>query len=355
MNHREDWECSKKRWEAWWAHGMYDRPLLAITAPRKNTGPREEQSDVGADPRTKWTDFDFMIRTQLERQQHTYFGGEALPIFNPGLAVGNAMFFGCEPWFDVGTVWAKPIAPCEDGFPNLRFSPNNRWWQWYRSGVAAAAQASRGRYFVLVDPGNDAGDTLAQVRGTEQLLVDIAVNPDWVKSAVEAISDVLIQIYGELDQVASPEACGVEGHINDQRCWWQGSTRGLNCDFSCMISSRAFEDLFLPSLVKTMHQYERNVYHLDGPGALHHIDSLLDLPELQAIQWVPGAGHEEILQWVPLIRRIQAAKRSLCLSMAPEEVKVLLGEIQPEGIMIQTHCETEDEARELLERVASLY
>jgi hypothetical protein len=104
-----------------------------------------------------------------------------------------------------------------------------------------------------------------------------------------------------------------------------------------------------------MHTVDHRIYHLDGPGAIHHLDTLLDLPELHAIQWVPGAGQEEIMQWIPLIQRIQSKGKAVTVRVQPEEIDPLLREVKPEGLRIRTHCETETEARQLLDRMASLY
>ena len=82
---------------------------------------------------------------------------------------------------------------------------------------------------------------------------------------------------------------------------------------------------------------------------------MLSLPELQAIQWVPGAGHGGIQQWLPLIERIQKAGKGVWVSVGPEEVEPLLVAPKPEGLLISTHCRAEGEARALVERVARRY
>jgi hypothetical protein len=38
-----------------------------------------------------------------------------------------------------------------------------------------------------------------------------------------------------------------------------------------------------------------SLFHLDGPGALKHLDSLLELDALDGIQWVSGAEHNRFL------------------------------------------------------------
>ena len=46
---------------------------------------------------------------------------------------------------------------------------------------------------------------------------------------------------------------------------------------------------------------------LDGPDAIRHLDSLLSLPKLSGIQWIPGAGSPSVSEWIPLLKRIQKA------------------------------------------------
>ena len=41
------------------------------------------------------------------------------------------------------------------------------------------------------------------------------------------------------------------------------------------------------------------IFPLDGPGAVRHVDALLEGEELDAIQWVPGAriDRKALLAW----------------------------------------------------------
>ena len=338
----------KKRYKAWWANELYDRVLVQATAPRDKVKPIPVEP---SSPKVKWTDINYMIRKNLEGIRTTYYGGESLPLFSHNWSCGHELLLGCQPKFSWDTVWVDPVATVTE-HPELSFSRKNPWWKWMCHSTEAAAQASKGRYFIVPTWGNCAGDILASLRGTEQLLMDLELNPGWVRSAVKTVSDILIEIWEELWQIISPKVTGMEGSINDCGCWSPGKTLTLDCDFSYMISPKAFQNLFLPSLIEMMHTVDHRIYHLDG--ASQHLDTLLDIPELQAIEWVPGVGHEEIMQWVPLIKRVQSKGKSIQVFAKPEEIKPLLQEIQPEGLCVSTHCETEKDTRELLKSVARL-
>jgi hypothetical protein len=203
--------------------------------------------------------------------------------------------------------------------------------------------------------GNHAGDNLALVRGSEALMRDVAENPAWVRQAVQQVSDILIEVYAALWPLVDESITGVEGSYNYCGLWSPARTMAFDCDVSCMLSPRQFEELFLPPLVQTMRTVDHRIYHLDGVVALQHLDALLALPELHAIQWLPGAGKERtILDWVPVIRRIQRAGKNALVYAEAHEIPALLGEVSARGLCIGTTCASEQEARDLLAVVKRL-
>ena len=90
---------------------------------------------------------------------------------------------------------------------------------------------------------------------------------------------------------------------------------------------------------------------LDGPDAIRHLDSLLSLPKLSGIQWIPGAGSPPMSEWIPLLKRIQKAGKLQHLICQKGEVRKLLRELEPEGILLDTICESVKEADQLISEV----
>jgi hypothetical protein len=80
-----------------------------------------------------------------------------------------------------------------------------------------------------------------------------------------------------------------------------------------MISPGMFREYILPSLQKQCRNLDHTIYHLDGPDAIKHVDALLEIEELNAIQWTPGAGNpdggNEI--WYPMYDKVINAGKSL--------------------------------------------
>ncbi|NQT91371.1 MAG: hypothetical protein HQ559_01320 [Lentisphaerae bacterium] len=345
----EDWDGVKKRWEAWWECELHDRVLMCVTAPRNNVSPPDLPA---VNTRSKWTDIDYMVRRTRETSRTTWHGGEKLPTFVHYWSVGHALPFGCEPQFNEDTIWAAPAPVGSDGYPTFDGWREPPWWTWMLEATEKAVLESRGEYFVLPMWGNDAVDNLAVIRGTEQLLMDIAENPGWVTDAVDTLSDIFMEMYRELRQRVDRGRDLIEGSVTGQGCWTAGTAASFDCDTAAMVSPDVFQGIFLPPLVRTMRTVDRRVYHFDGACALQHMDAVLDTPEIHAIQWLPGAGREEIMQWVPVIERIQAKGKAVLVYVTPDEVAPLLREVRPEGLCINTHCPTEDEGRGLLDSLS---
>jgi hypothetical protein len=348
----DEWPIVKRRWEAFWEHGLYDRPLVQVRAPREGVEPTPEV----VDPETQWTDIDFMVRRTVEDLRTTYYGGEAIPwCWNP-ISAGYALLFGCRPHFSSATVYVDPAPEGEDGLPVLEGWRESPYWSWIRDGIQAFARASHGRFFVPVFWGNSAMDILGLVRGPEKFMLDIALNPEWVKSAVRQMNDILWEMFDELWQFTTPDVTGLEGCLETCGFWSPGRARTFDADMAYGISNEAFRELILPPMVEWMRTMDHCSWHLDGIGSVRHLDTLLALPEIEAIQWVQGEGpHKAIMQWVPLIRKIQSSGKSIQVICELHEVEPVLAEVSPEGLTISTRCGSEKEARELLERVDQLY
>jgi hypothetical protein len=126
-----------------------------------------------------------------------------------------------------------------------------------------------------------------------------------------------------------------------------------SCDFSFMIRTQQFVRYQLDLNRREMAHMDHNVYHVDGKGVARHIDLILELPKLNAIQWVQGMGDDTpIMQWVPLIKRIQAAGKSVMVDLTHDELDDFIAAVRPEGILLTMASVDEEEERAILKRVA---
>jgi hypothetical protein len=101
-----------------------------------------------------------------------------------------------------------------------------------------------------------------------------------------------------------------------------------------LVGPSQFKDLFLPDIARHAATVGRAVFHLDGPDAARHVDALLEVPEIQAIQFTPGTGTPSALAWVDMFHKIQRRGRSVLIICPTEEVLALCEALQPEGLAI---------------------
>ncbi|MBT3276172.1 MAG: hypothetical protein HN368_23695, partial [Spirochaetales bacterium] len=93
--------------------------------------------------------------------------------------------------------------------------------------------------------------------------------------------------------------------------------------------------VFLPGVIEVCNFYDRSIYPLDGPGALRHLDALLDIKALDAVQWVPGAGNEGFSKWIDVYKKIQAAGKGIQIfGLELSDFPLLFEHLNPEGVYI---------------------
>jgi hypothetical protein len=140
-----------------------------------------------------------------------------------------------------------------------------------------------------------------------------------------------------------------QGHADWLCLWVPGRFHSLQCDLSLMLSPRMFRDLFLEELREECRCLDYSFYHLDGSGALIHLDALLSIAELDGIQWNPEPTvPADPVHFAPVLRRIQEAGKKLYLSCSPDRIRPLLEAICKEGVFLSVACKTQEQARQAL-------
>jgi hypothetical protein len=340
MRHKPDLEAALERMAAWWAYEECDRPLLRVTARSDDYQPID---DSGVDLLTRKTDISYILeRTEREFTNHRYLA-EAIPFYTPGLVCSDMAAFFCpapiggileDIQIAEDTVWYPYLI--EDWVTSpLRFDPDNRWWQLVRLMAETAAPWAVDRCLVAMPDWQPGLDTLNLLRSPTRLCLDLFDNPVAVKQATDyIIGEVYTYCYDEVLAILCRQASYTAN--------WMGLAHPgrhdiIQCDFVAMISPQHFAEFCLPSIERQCRMLDASVYHLDGPTALPHLDLLLGIPELNAIQWVPGAGKPPALAWLPMLKRVQAAGKSLVISSPAADVPALVEALSPRGLFIDVN------------------
>ena len=90
----------------------------------------------------------------------------------------------------------------------------------------------------------------------------------------------------------------------------------LQCDLSYMISPQMFGRFVLPELAASCRRLGNPAYHLDGPGEIPHVDMLLSIPELRAMQYVPTVSARDATRGIRISTAASARAASSSRSTA---------------------------------------
>lgn len=207
----------------------------------------------------------------------------------------------------------------------------------------------RGRFYTGLTDLHPGGDALAAFRDPQNLNIDLLESPEHVKRLLARVNREFLQVFGFFTdklQGAGQALSTWAGPVSSLR-WHVPSN-----DFSCMISKAMFDEFFLPGIADECRHAEASLYHLDGPGALRHLDSLLETPELSAIQWVYGAGQGRATDWLDVYRKCRAAGKGMQLSLEPDEVEPFIAAFPPEGLWLSLlGISSREEADAVLKRL----
>jgi hypothetical protein len=286
---------------------------------------------------------------QLSRQA---FPVDVLPVSSTDIGPGSlALALGSEPGFSPETVWFNPCMaddPHPEGRPPLRFDPDSRWWQVHEATFRACARLAESKYTVGCPDLIENLDALASLRGTQNVLFDMIERPDWVMAKIDEINAAWFEAYDRAYQIIRlSDGSSVFGAF---RLWGPGRTAKVQCDASAMISPAMFERFVVPALAAQCEWLDYSMFHLDGAHCLRHLDALLAIDALDAIEWTPNpkvpSGGDPA--WYDLYRRILAAGKSVqAVGVRPDEVLPLLDAVGGKGMYIMTSFDSIAQAEEL--------
>ena len=349
--YREDMDDVRDRLTTWWNGGDIGRPVIQMTVPRQEPAAEvvEMPEPEGWTCRYSTANFDYRVNMARRSCIHTHFLGEAVPSTSPDLAPNClALFLGCEGVEDENTVWCEPFIddPAEARF---EYDRDNFYWDFCLRLTREMLRIGKGKFLLQFPDLIEGLDTLAAMRGTNEMLMDLVQRPEWVRNSLRQITDRYFHYYDVLYDLMRDDVGG-----SVFWAWAPGRMAKFQCDFSAMISPEMFGDFMVPVLTEMCERVSYCMYHWDGPGALAHHDHLLSIPELDMLQWTPGAGAEPTwhVKWWPYYHKtFEAGKKVLISCDTIDTLKTLQQEFGDDfkDFLIRMGAETVEEGHEALQ------
>lgn len=357
LHYQPDWSRIRERFEAFWQGEVLDRCMLAVTV---KTMP--EQGDA-ANPRSwyhpsrtedeihdYWLSPEAVLRRNLQKLESTRYLGDAIPqvFFDLG-AVAYAGFFHGVRYRYTDSIWF---------FPSLKygelpvFNPDSTLYKAMLEIGVFLAKEGAGKFLVSMPDHAGILDCLAHLRGSENLLMDLMDDRDWVKACCAEIQKIWLKVVEEIYGILKPCNEGGSG-IGWLNVWAPGKINQMQCDLSVMISQADFREMVVPELEACMAWMDHSLYHFDGVEQVRHLDALLGLDQLEAIQWTCVDGQPPPTQFTHELRRIQeAGKRLVILHSDADVIETLSRKLSSKGLLLVTSANSIQSAQALIEQVS---
>jgi hypothetical protein len=330
------------RWEAWWRF-QADRPLVCVGAAKRPDIRWDKAFDLIEQPEA-WL---AVRRAQLE---NTHWAGDLLPSIRVDIGpVATAAFVGAPLHFSATeqTSWQTPVIDAWEVWPRLQLDPRNRWYRAVLKLLEETAADAAGNYLVMMPDYSGAIDMLANLRGSENLLLDLYDHRGEVIRAADELVDAWHAVYRRTDEILARAGAGMTTWIG------AGSRTSYTlptCDFNYMIGPEDFAETCLPSLRRQARLAGRCALHVDGPGAAKHAEAIANAPEITAVQYTPGAATPSALERIGIFQCWQAAGKPVIVSCPKEEVPEIVRRLDPRGLLlwpagVKTPAEADEIAR----------
>lgn len=339
-------EETKQRYINWWNHkgiilNMWEHFQEGVQPHAEITPPA-----LAKDLSQKWFDPQWRAEYLDWYVAHSSLKADILPVANTQLGPGSlaailgGVFEGGE-----DTIW---IHPHPDFTNEIVFNPEHPNWILHKELLKACKAKANGHYFVGMPDLMEGLDVLAALKGTDRVLLDTVMQPEILEQQMQQINDIYFKVFDELYDIIRE---GDEMAFCYFSSWAPGKMSKLQSDISTMISQDDYRRFVQPFIREQCQKIDYTLYHLDGVGAMHHLPALLEIEELNAIQWTPGVGEPQggSPKWYDLYKKILACGKSVMACWVTlDELKPLLDHIGADGVHLEMDFHNEKEVEQAM-------
>lgn len=330
---KPDLPRAMERIMAWFDGQVLDRPPIRFSAHNAEYNKAAVAARRWPSLKDRWFDAEYQVESYLRSLQGRRFLAETIPVCWPNLGPEvYSAFHGSELIYQEVTSYSVPLVREQADMAKIHFDRGNAYFRKIEEITDLSLERCRGRCLVGYTDLHPGADCVAAWRDPQELCMDLLTEPEWVTRLMALANEHFQEVFDHFD--ARLKAAG-----QPSVTWMQIPSPGKmhipSCDFSALVSPAHFEEFMLPTIRQEVRGMTHNIFHLDGKGVARNLDRLLELPEIQAIQWVQGLGPDlPIMRWVPLLRRIRAAGKSVVVDLQPSELEEFIAALPPEGFFL---------------------
>jgi len=317
---KNNWNETIERFDAWFHNKPCDRPLINAWANREEGDfliPERLVEEPYSDLKDRYLNPDKRFTTVMNwfcRDIKPV--AEAFPEYSINLGAGSmALYLGAEPDFAPDTLWFKHFVEDYSDVLPLTYDPENIWWKKHLEIIRRQVELAKDTDILIGIPDIVENiDILSALRNPQDCCYDLYDYPDEVKQALDNITklypvyyDAIYDIVKREDGVSAYTVFNIAAH---------GKTAKVQCDFGAMMSPEHFKEFIIPTLKEQCSKLDNTLFHLDGPECIPHVDALMTLENLGALQWTygarnPGSADE---RWFDMYKKVKEAGKGLWFS-----------------------------------------
>ncbi len=346
LKFKPDFAEARKYWRAFWAGEIIDRPAIMVRAPKEGAEQKPGPAYMaGADG-----EYDAVADMVLANAAGTYYGGEAVPCYNPSFGPDQFSGFLGVPLEhspdSTSTSWSMPIVEnWEDVLP-IRLDAHNPLWRRMLEFVRVLADRCEGQVLISNLDLHSNFDALAAMRLPERLCFDLYDCPDLITEAMMNVRAIYYEVYSGVYYAGKMDRYGSLGWAP---FYGEGRMNFIQCDFICLLSPEMGRRWVIPALEEEASFLDHSVYHYDGPEALVHLEDICSIPDLDVISWVPGAGNPGHKNWIEMFQKIQSLGKGLEIHTSIDDIPFFHSQLKPEKVMYCTHAASEKQAEDAIQ------
>lgn len=328
-----EFDKAMQRIYAWYEHEIIDRPPIRFSAHNAEYTISPHLMKTWSSLKDRWFDAEYQIDLFIDSIKDRKFYAETFPVFWPNLGPEvYTAFHGSELEYMEVTSYSIPFVKEWKDMEKIKFNWNNTYLKKIDELTKIALEKCPGKFMVGYTDLHPGMDCAAAWRDPLHLCTDLLIYPVEVKQLIDHACMHFQELFDHYDTI-------LKKHHQLSVTWMGipsfGKMHIPSCDFSAMISTEQFEEFCLPVILEEVKPMTHNIFHLDGKGVANHVDHILAIPEINAIQWVQGVGDDlPIMQWVPFIKKIQAAGKSVVVDLHLNELEDFIGAMDPEGLLL---------------------
>jgi hypothetical protein len=325
-------------YKKFWNRERVKRPLVGFSL--KSWFPLDEFAASGAWPKGSKLTPDMVVPEDfLDDQEKLLREGEFMDDdILRGASPSQAIFWGCgtlgsEMRVLPGNVVAEDRNLSWEAVEKVGLDHNSPWFKTYTHFIDVLVKRSAGRFPVshgtLVGP----LDYAVSLRGHEQTAVDLMLEPEPAARLLDRLADFFV----EMTQEAWKRIPLFHGGYYDAQynIWAPDTIIRMQEDAVAVLSPTLYKNYLGPVDKKVAGNFKNAFIHLHATS-MFVLEQMLEISEIKAFEINNDVGGPPVAEMVPYFQMVQKAKKPLVIrgSLTAEELKLLLGSLDPEGLYL---------------------